>query len=228
MNFAGAAVKTFEHLVAVLGADRHGIDLKARGPVPGRAATALQIVGTAHGSFGFILEQVDAQTETQSDLAEILDITRELIGASTTDDDFDEVARMSSPRTIKALGELLEVLSANSAGICLTVGPHEVDLPFKQALNAHERVHATEVTEGSEQHIGLLDGFMTSAAKFELKTDGGTIITGTVSKTQLTEVKEHFGERVACTLLKRETHRGAKVRVGYLLVSVESAHARRF
>ena len=118
-EFAAKAIGRFQKLVSTIFASNLSGYLAKRGKIRGADLANLNIRGVATGSFGFILEEKNAdqvsaiKTPLREAVEEVLDVFSEF--TSEDDDAFLIEVNEINPRVFQALGKFLELIEKNEA-----------------------------------------------------------------------------------------------------------------
>ncbi len=185
-EFAAAAVNKFAETVAAFAASSIA-PLGVRGPIPDRANYQLLITGTALGSFGFELEEIQPQTPgTVEDLSIVgqamVQVRRFLEATKGPDDDLADAAAETSPRAVAAIREFLQIVAANEAVCALE---HQ-DTVFRfddlgQVRRSVERLSQENLHEEEQRMDGDFQGVLPNKRTFEFRiAETGKIISGKV------------------------------------------------
>ncbi len=135
-DFAAPALQAFEKAVIALAAAKER-RLSARARLPGRAQNKLFVTSMAHGSFGFVLEELeedvaqqgtlDIGTSEQSPLAQAMQDVQSILESSrAADDDLAESLLDVDPRAISLLRGFAETLMRHRA-LCSSLAGIRVD-----------------------------------------------------------------------------------------------------
>ena len=126
-GFGGEAVMRFQDLVAKVRAkETHG--LGSRGGVPGQEASMRHITGIARGSFGFVLEEAEAQAPMfNTPLKGAVDRTLRLLQAFCQPDDsqLDSAVQAIDQRTLDTARGFLELMRRGGATLRIAAGDRE-------------------------------------------------------------------------------------------------------
>ncbi|MFH1115671.1 MAG: hypothetical protein V1792_17315 [Pseudomonadota bacterium] len=185
-EFAAAAVNKFAEAVAAFAASSIA-PLGDRGPIRDRENYQLLITGTALGSFGFELEEIQPQTPTPvEDLSivgqAIVQIRGFLEATKGSDDDLADAAAETSPRSVSAIREFLQTVASHEA-ICAL---EHRDIVFRfddvgQIRRSVERLSQDNLHEEEKWIEGSFQGVLPNRRTFEFRdTEAGEIISGKV------------------------------------------------
>jgi len=219
-GFGGEGMQRFVELVSTVTADRAG-KLGDRGPLP--AGPRLFITDVEVGSFGFqVAELADPDLFAKpSPLKEALDETTRLLNAAgRSDDALAESLSARSPRVLGKLRDLLETVCAADASLKVDTGSVQSLLDTVEAVRgARDRAAAMTLTE--ETHTGILYVFLGDPNFFELRTDGGALLSGPIDRAmEPATLAARFNQPVRATLRKVTAGRAGRTRTAFVLLSV--------
>ena len=227
-DFGMKAVSAFSDAVAAVAASLSA-PLAAMGPIPNRDAHQLLITGTAIGSFGFELQELQSQ---QADLLEVSAVGRALahtqnllLGTTAADDELlaDTAAELDQ-RAIDKVRSFVSVLRDNDATCALQYG----DTFFRfnelaQVQTSLERLSQDNLQETTVVIDGHFEGLLPRRRTFEFRrADTGEVLVGKIAAgVERPEiVNEHLQQRVSIELMQTIVGRG---RPRYVLVSMPDA-----
>lgn len=182
-QFAGAALIEFQNFVSVIDASKtRGI--RDVGPIPDKDASALRVVGTVHGSFGFELQEADNPLFASSLSESVGDAARLIAAAGEGDDEFIEaVSEMDYARVQTKLASFLKVLKSARATCKVISEDTEAMLDAPSVDAAVERVDSTKIEEVEEHHEGKFAGVTLDSRHFDHAINEiGGVIKGRVDK----------------------------------------------
>ncbi|MGB2831501.1 MAG: hypothetical protein WBC07_01010 [Methylotenera sp.] len=184
-EFAGLALEQFQNLITKTFATNEVGELGQRGRVPFKANSELMITGLARGSFGFILDEMNEQTQLEaSQLTHIIDKAAHLLRDTAAQDEavFEALLEDLEPRTLIALKEFFLNLDSNKATVRVVEKDLDIILDGPAIHRAKIRTEATSIEEKTIEIEGALVGFLPEHRKFELRDKSGTIIYGSATK----------------------------------------------
>jgi hypothetical protein len=186
-GFGTKAVGNFQDLVSKVWGTTGGAQLSAMGPIPAGAASQLHITSLVHGSFGFLLEELDEEGEPlfESALSKAADQVTEYIVsfAGANDARFSEVIEEMNPRVFQSLREFFGSIYKGKATFRLVEGVRDERFDRLAVERAWYRAEASNVDEDRIQLHGRLLGVIPMRRRFEFEPDGGaTIIEGKVGE----------------------------------------------
>ena len=192
-DFAAPALQAFEKAVIALAAAKER-PLASRARLPGRTHNKLFVTAIAHGSFGFVLEELDEDAGQQGTLdfdrdepsplaAAMRDAQAILESSRAADDDLADSLVDVDPRAITLLRGFTETLMRHRALCSLLVGQRRFRFTSHDEV---ERAYA-RLGEDNIQHerqvavTGRLLGFLPESRMFEIRlADDGRILRGKV------------------------------------------------
>lgn len=165
--------------------------LMQMGPIRDKQASQLHITSVVHGSFGFLLEELDDQSEPlfRTPLSEAADrVTNYIISfADDNENAFTETVEALNPRVFNSIREFFGHMHGGNATFRIVEG--EVDKQFDHhAIEiAWKRAEGMKVDEQQVRIEGQLLGVIPVGRRFELQpAGGGPVVRGKIS--------ESFGE----------------------------------
>lgn len=228
-EFAGAAVAKFQDLVAKVLAHETG-SLGQRGVVPRKASATLHITSVVRGSFGFLLEEIEPQTQiVDSSLKIAVDEASRLLDAFGEPDEeqFRTAVETIDQRLLGTTREFFDLMRHSGATMRLLAGETDRSFGAEAVARAAERAKTTTVEESDDFVVGQLAGVLPEAHQFEFR--GGAergVIRGKVDKSFTSSQLAMFNRdwvnvtARADLRVKRVLSNGAVVREKYTLVSI--------
>jgi len=185
-EFAIAALKTFQDLVAKRIAGEDFGRLGSRGRIPERTPSTLAIRELVRGSVGFVLEEHSENAElADTPVKKAIDDVTKIIShaAAESDEAFEASVETLDPRMLVSLRDFFRTLDDNQASVRIVEEERDDSLDLAAVHRARVRVEATEVDDvESDSVFGELLGLLPEARKFEMKlVDTGEVIRGTVA-----------------------------------------------
>jgi hypothetical protein len=184
--FATEAVSEFQELITnIWGAAEQG-DVGSRGPVSDRDHSRLHITSLLHGSVGFLLEEVDDQPPMfTTPLKRATEEAAAVIAAFASENEevFSEVLEAVDQRVLSSTREFFRRMYRNGATLRLVEGETELELRSEQVGRAYERAENATIDEKESPISGILLGLLPLSRKFELRSDDGAEISGSVAAT---------------------------------------------
>jgi len=185
-EFAAEAVNKFAEAVAAFAASSVA-PLGARGAIPNRGDYQLLITGTALGSFGFELEEIEPRkpisVEDLSIVGQAIVQVRQFLEATRgSDDDLADAAIETSSRAVSAVREFLQTV-ANHEAICIL---EYQDRAFRfddvgQVRRSVQRLSQDNLHEQEQWIEGSFQGVLPKRRTFEFRVaETGDVISGKV------------------------------------------------
>jgi hypothetical protein len=231
-EFAGIAVSKFQDIVSKVMAHEAGT-LGQRGVVPNKAASKLHITQVVRGSFGFLLEDVQADNSiTGPELKGAVEETTRLLDAFGRDDEegFRSIVESLDERVLATAQEFFHLMSDRGATLRLVSGDTDRSFGTEAVVRAVERATTTRVEDLEERIEGQLAAFLPSAHEFEFQAVGERgVINGKVHRSLTTEQLAQFnrdliGVRSEATIhIRRLLRSGALVRESFTLLALRPA-----
>jgi hypothetical protein len=162
------------------------------GRIPNREEYQLLITNTALGSFGFELEEYQANNvlpqEEQSLVSAALEQTQAFLTAtlSGNDEDLADSASEIAPRALDKIRGFLQTVADNEAVCAMQYKNQSVKFTdVGQIKRCLERLSGENLQENEEFLSGAFQGILPKSRTFEFKLEGQNdeIIKGTISKT---------------------------------------------
>jgi hypothetical protein len=232
-DFAGSALSKYQDLVSKVFARRERGTLAARGTVPERSANSLHLTNVVHGSFGFLLEELDDEQQEEmfsSKLKAAVDEASTLVTVFGDEDEdrFAGVLAQSDQRIFDAAAEFLKYVNRQQAPFRLVAGDIDRTFNADTLQLAADRATSTQLSEGIEERVGTLIGVLPLAHRFEFRVSpNNAVIEGTVSPDisveQLQGLYRNFAnERARISVEVRQVRRpGRATKYSYTLKAVE-------
>lgn len=184
-DFAGKALKAYQELISKIFAKLELGGMGERGPIPLKQDATLMVTGMAHGSFGFVLNELSDQTELHDTaLKETVTATTDLLeGVSGVNEtSFEQLADDLDSRTLDALRRFFGDLNSEAATIRIVDDVRELQLDSASIHRALLRTEATEIEESSIDAEGIMKGFLPAHRRFEMEGLDGVTYSGSVSQ----------------------------------------------
>lgn len=185
-GFGSKAIDAFQRTVATAFAVQASDGrVGQRGPTISSEMAALHITGVVHGSFGFVLEEIDPKGEqwTDSALKAAADATVRLLERVSAPDEHDAELALEevNDRLFVNIRDFVKLVHDNQATLTISENDRSLDLSGPALARAYERV-ANAVIEDQELTLqGVLQGVLPGARRFEFQ-GGGFDIKGTVAR----------------------------------------------
>ena len=221
-NFGTNAIGSFQDLISKVWSVQIAGDLQSMGPVSHREASRLHITNLVHGSFGFLLEELDDQGEPffQSQLSKAADQVADYVASFASENEaiFAQAIEDLNPRVFQSIKDFFGFMHKGQATFRMVEGERDVKFDRYAVERAWSRAEASKVDEEHIQVEGRLLGVIPMRRRFEFEPDGEShIIEGKVDEkfgqTYLEKINtEQFSGRRWKALL----HKRIVVRVGRL------------
>jgi hypothetical protein len=191
--------------------------LRQMGPVRDKEASQLHITSVVHGSFGFLLEELDNQTPPlfRTPLSVAADqVTNYIISfADENENVFTETIEALNPRVFKSIRDFFSHMHNGNATFRIVEGEIDKEFDHHAIETAWRRAESTNVDEQEVRIEGRLLGVIPVGRRFELQpADGGQVIRGKIS--------ESFGENYVQNM-SRQQFAGRRWRALLLRKTVE-------
>ena len=194
-EFSTSALSSFQDLITKVWGAGAG-NLSAMGPVPDKAASRLHITSLVHGSFGFLLEELDDQGEPLFETA-LRKAAKTAVHyvASIADENearFTETLEQLDPRGFSAVRDFFSSIYQRKATLRLVEGTVDARFDRTAVERAWNRLEAAKVDEERYPLEGKLLGIIPLGRRFEFDPDGATQV-----------IKGKVGERFSESYLER-------------------------
>jgi hypothetical protein len=231
-EFAGAAVSKFQDLIAKVMAQEVGA-LGQRGVVPHKSASTLHITNVARGSFGFVLEEVQTQTQlVDTPLKSAVDEAVQLLDAFGEPDEthFQAAIETIDQRVLATAREFFDLMRQGGATLRLVAGMSDHSFGAEAVNRAAERATSTTVEDAEENVQGQLAGVLPEAHQFEFRvSDDRGVVRGKVDRALASHTLAKFNRDMvnvdaqAQLQVKRVLRNGVVARESYTLVGLARA-----
>jgi hypothetical protein len=184
VSFAGDALRQFQDIINTQLASVELGELGKRGPIPDQHHNSLMITDVTHGSFGFLLNEIDDQvTFVESNLKQTLDEVLVIINATSAikEEEFFEAIQRLDQRTLIALKEFFLNLDSSAATMRIVGDKLDFSMDEEAVHRARLRTEATKIEEQDITVSGILLGFLPEHRRFELKLETGETISGSAT-----------------------------------------------
>ena len=228
-EFACLAVSKFQDLVAKMTAQKAGT-LGQRGVVPNKGFSTLHITNITRGSIGFVLEEVQPQTQhIGAPLKTSVNEAMQLLDAYGEADEvqFHHAVEAMNQRVLGTTRDFFELMRECGATLRLVANESECSLGSEAVMRAAERAKFTTTEEAEEIIVGQLAGVLPTARRFEFRTrDARGVINGKVDSALTAHVLAHLGRKwvdvdaYARIVVKRVFRKDAVVRESYTLMNL--------
>lgn len=195
-GFGTKVISSFQDVITKVWGTAEGATIPAMGPIPDREASQLHITNLVHGSFGFLLEEIDSQGEPlfESALRKAADLATEYIASFAGENEarFSEVIEELNPRVFQSLRDFFGSIYRAKATFRLVEGERDEKFDHLAVERAWHRAEASNVDEERMQIEGRLLGVIPMRRRFEFEPDGGAMI-----------IEGKVGEKFSQTYLER-------------------------
>jgi len=184
-DFAGKILGDFQELVSKNFAKAELGSIGKRGKIPLQQNTELLVTSLAHGSFGFVLDEINDQDQLcDTALKDVVAETVKLIASVSSEEEatFEEVMSEIDSRVLISLRDFFKDMDNASASIRLIEDLNEYILDSHAVHRARLRTEFAEIAEETQLIRGFLKGFLPDHKKFELVDLTGSTIYGTATK----------------------------------------------
>ena len=194
-EFSTSALNNFQDLITKVWGARAG-NLPAMGPVPDKAASRLHITSLVHGSFGFLLEELDDQGEPlfETALRKAANTAVHYVAniADENEARFTETLEQLDPRGFSAVRDFFNSIYRWKATLRLVEGTVDARFDRKAVERAWKRLEAAKVDEDRTTLEGKLLGIIPLGRRFEFEPGGAVQV-----------IKGKVGERFSQSYLDR-------------------------
>lgn len=176
-SFGSKAIDQFQRTVstafAVQASDgRVGL----RGPTISSEMAALHITGVLHGSFGFVLEEIDPKGDqwTDSALKAAADAAISVLERVASPDEADAELALEevNDRLFVNIRDFVKLVHDHQATLTIAEPERSVELNQLAVARAYERVANASIADEEFQLRGVLQGVLPVARRFEFEGEG--------------------------------------------------------
>ena len=218
-EFSTSALSSFQDLITKVWGAGVG-NLSAMGPVPDKAASRLHITSVVHGSFGFLLEELDDQGEPlfETALRKAASTAVHYVASIADENEarFTETLEQLDPRGFSAVRDFFSSIYRRKATLRLVEGTVDARFDRTAVERAWNRLEAAKVDEDRYTLEGKLLGIIPLGRRFEFEADRATqVIKGKVGERFSESYLERMStEQFAGKRWKATLHRVAVTRQG--------------
>ncbi|WP_323780193.1 hypothetical protein [Thalassovita sp.] len=207
-GFAAHALLHFQGIVTRLFSSSLKGQLQSKGKIKGSDLAQLNLSGLATGSFGFVLEEKNADQSSvmKTPLREAIEEAAALFEELSQEDDEDFLIDVNdiNPRVFNEISSFFNHLEKNNATFKAHLRDKSCSLDHAAIHRAYTRISATEVNIRKETWIGKLVGLTPIKRSFEFrKHDEQTVHTGKfsqqISQDYLERIERHDGFMLGAT-----------------------------
>lgn len=184
-EFAGDIAQKFQDLIAkyLAQTDR---SLGERGVVPNKNASTLHISNVVRGSFGFVFEEIQDQTQfLDTDLKYAVEQVTDLLEAYSDESDqgFASKLEMIDQRVLSATAQFFEAIQKNGATFRVVANEQDAQFGRRAIERAVTRAQAADIFIEEDEISGIFLGALPESHRFELKeSESEDIVFGTIDK----------------------------------------------
>jgi hypothetical protein len=233
-EFGTRVLGSFQDLVTKVWGSLDGNEIQQMGPIRDKDASQLHITSVVHGSFGFVLEELEgAETEHlfESPLSQAAEQVAMYISTFAGEDDasFSEMIEALNPRVFQTIRTFFEQLHKDNATFRMVEGARDEQFNRTAIERAWQRAEASDVLEDRIPVLGVLLGVLPMKRRFELESkETGSVIEGKVgerfTKTYLEHLdsEKYTGKLWRALLHKRTVRKAGREPVdSYTLLELE-------
>jgi len=219
-EFGTKVIGTFQDLISKVWGGLDGTPLQQMGPVKDKEASQLHITSIVHGSFGFLLEELENQTEPmfQTPLSYVADQVAGYLSSFAAENEasFSQLIDVLNPRVFQSIREFFGQIHKGKATFRLVEGERDQQFDHFAVDRAWNRAEASNVVEDQVHLVGRLLGVIPMKRRFELESDEtGTVIEGRVGeKFGITYLERISTERFAGRRWRALLHKRSVTKIG--------------
>ena len=196
-EFSASALSNFQDLITKVWGAGAGT-LPAMGRVPNKAASQLHITSLVHGSFGFLLEELDEQGEPlfETKLRKAAHTAVHYVASIADENEarFTETLEQLNPRVFSAVRAFFSSIYHRKATLRLVEGTVDASFDRTAVERAWKRLEAAKVDEDNYTLEGKLLGIIPLGRRFEFEPDeAAQVIKGKVGE----QFSENYLERMS-------------------------------
>jgi hypothetical protein len=186
-EFGTRALGSFQDLLSKVWGGLDGIRIEQMGPIKDKEASHLHITSVVHGSFGFLLEELEEQTEPmfKTPLSQAADQVAVYIASFAGENEatFSQTIDAMNPRVFQSIREFFSQMHKGHATFRMVEGERDDKFDHVAVERAWQRAEASNVAEDRVYVQGRLLGVIPMKRRFELESDEtGTVIEGKVGE----------------------------------------------
>ena len=195
-EFSASAISNLQDVITTVWGAAAGT-LPAMGPVPNKAASQLHITSLVHGSFGFLLEELDERGEPlfETKLRKAAHAAVHYIASIADENDarFTATLEQLNPRVFSAVRNFFSAIYHGKATLRLVDSTVDARFDRTAVERAWNRLEAAKVNASDYIRAGKLLGIIPLARRFEFQPDEATqVIKGKVGE----QFSENYLERM--------------------------------
>lgn len=196
-SFVSSAIGSFQEIMTRTWGVEHGGAVAARGPIRNEEQSQLHVTEIMHGSFGFLLEELDAQGEPlfPSALKQAADTVADLIGsfADANEERFTAMIEEINPRVFISVKKFFNAVYQDKAVFRLVEGDRDERFDEEAVARAWQRAEHSRIDQEQIKVEGHLLGLIPLGRRFEFVPSVGDVIRGKVG----TDLSHSYIERIA-------------------------------
>jgi hypothetical protein len=173
-RFSAITISNFQDLITKIWGAETG-QLSAMGPVPGQQDSQLHITHLVHGSFGFLFEELDEESEPlfETPLRRAADSAISYISslADPNEARFTEAIEDMDQRVFKAVRSFFSGIHKGKATFRIVEGDVDARFDHFAVERAWQRLETTDVDEDQVRLEGRLLGIIPIGRRFEFEPD---------------------------------------------------------
>lgn len=186
VGFGTRAIGSFQELLSKVWGSNDG-ELQAMGPIKDKEASQLHITHLVHGSFGFLLEELDEGTEPmfETPLKVAADKVATYLASFAGENEakFSDVIEELNPRVFQSIRDFFGYIHKGQATFRLVEGERDEKFDQTAVERAWNRAEASKVDEEKVELQGRLLGLIPVGRRFEFEADGARqVVTGKVGE----------------------------------------------
>ena len=186
-GFSTNALGSFQDILSKVWGEAETGQLSPMGPVKDKPASQLHITNLVHGSFGFLLEELDEHGETlfETPLKKAADQVTDYMARFASEDEhvFFQAIEEMDPRVFISLREFFGYIYRGKATFRLVEGEKDQQFDRPAVERAWLRAEESSVDEDRIKVEGRLLGLIPVRRRFEFEKDGTLdVIEGTVGE----------------------------------------------
>ena len=187
VGFGTSVVGCFQDLLSKVWGEAESGSLSATGPVKDKPASQLHITNLVHGSFGFLLEELDATGESlfETELSKAADAAVQYIANFANEDEhaFSGAIEQMNPRVFQSIREFFGYFHRGKATFRIVEGDRDERYDHMAVERAWQRAEESNIDEDRIHVEGRLLGVIPVRRRFEFEPDSATqIIEGKVGE----------------------------------------------
>ena len=216
-GFGTKVLGSFQDLVSKVWGTVDGDGL---GTARGEASAQLHITSLVHGSFGFLLEELNQQEGFfNTNLSKTADQVAEYLAGFADEDEatFSDVIERLDPKVFRAVREFFGSVFRGNATFRLVEGERDDKFDQVAVVRAWHRAEASNIDEDQIRLHGKLIGLLPLGRRFEFEPDDGSrIIQGKISGhlssgyLQRIDDEKFLGKRWTALIHKRQVNKAGR------------------